>query len=259
MPIPKPRSDEDQDEFIGRCMSDETMQSEYPDQEQRAAVCFSQWRGKTAGRMAFKVTCIEPKAVDEDERSIKSVITTDSLDRDCEVVLTKGLNFKDLKNSGAVLFMHDPSKVVGRNAWVQKEKAGAAGMQAIAKTIFAKTELAEEVFQLIKGGFIKGWSIGMDWMSQKRRDLTEKDLKSRPDWAGASAVIEKASVLEYSAVSIPANAEAVTLAYERGLVKATKSYMPLPKRHVSVSVPRTVGMCVVRPTVEPVRVSDVRL
>jgi hypothetical protein len=38
MPIPKPTGDENEEQFIGRCMSDETMASEY-DNDQRFAVC----------------------------------------------------------------------------------------------------------------------------------------------------------------------------------------------------------------------------
>jgi len=50
MPIPKPSDGETQQEFISRCMGDEVMTSEYTDREQRAGVCYSQWRevkGKT--------------------------------------------------------------------------------------------------------------------------------------------------------------------------------------------------------------------
>ena len=45
MPLPKPRSDEKKDEFLSRCMGDETMNSEYPDKDQRYAVCVSQFEG----------------------------------------------------------------------------------------------------------------------------------------------------------------------------------------------------------------------
>lgn len=44
MPIPKPRSRENQDDFLGRCMDNPTMNSEYPDQDQRMAVCGTSWR-----------------------------------------------------------------------------------------------------------------------------------------------------------------------------------------------------------------------
>lgn len=48
MPIPKPRKDEKRIDFITRCMGDEIMKEEYPSQEQRAAVCYTQWRKKDA-------------------------------------------------------------------------------------------------------------------------------------------------------------------------------------------------------------------
>ena len=43
--LPTP-SGESEDEFISRCMGDADMNKEFPDQEQRAAVCYSQWRDK---------------------------------------------------------------------------------------------------------------------------------------------------------------------------------------------------------------------
>lgn len=42
MPIPKPKKDQKKDEFISSCMS--ILNEEYPDNKQRAAVCFSQWK-----------------------------------------------------------------------------------------------------------------------------------------------------------------------------------------------------------------------
>jgi HK97 family phage major capsid protein len=46
MPVPSPNSGESQDDFIERCMGDDAMQ-EY-DQEQRAAICYSQFRERSA-------------------------------------------------------------------------------------------------------------------------------------------------------------------------------------------------------------------
>lgn len=43
MPLPKPRKGESHDDFMGRCMNDDAMQEEYPDQKQRYAVCETQW------------------------------------------------------------------------------------------------------------------------------------------------------------------------------------------------------------------------
>ena len=44
MPIPKPNAGEKQSDFISRCMGNDTMKSEYPDQKQRAAICHTSWR-----------------------------------------------------------------------------------------------------------------------------------------------------------------------------------------------------------------------
>jgi len=46
MPIPTPKSGESKDKFISRCMGSDIMNSEFPDQKQRAGVCYSQWRKK---------------------------------------------------------------------------------------------------------------------------------------------------------------------------------------------------------------------
>jgi lambda family phage portal protein len=44
--MPTPDKDEEQDDFIGRCMVSGTMSSEYPDESQRTAVCMAQWEKK---------------------------------------------------------------------------------------------------------------------------------------------------------------------------------------------------------------------
>jgi len=44
MPLPSPNPEEQQDDFVARCMGHDAMNQEYPDQTQRAAVCYSQWQ-----------------------------------------------------------------------------------------------------------------------------------------------------------------------------------------------------------------------
>jgi len=44
--MPTPEKDEEQDDFIGRCMVSGTMTSEYPEESQRVAVCSAQWEKK---------------------------------------------------------------------------------------------------------------------------------------------------------------------------------------------------------------------
>jgi len=44
MPIPSPSKKQSKDDFISSCMID--LSKEFPDEKQRAAVCYSQWEEK---------------------------------------------------------------------------------------------------------------------------------------------------------------------------------------------------------------------
>src|SRR3972149_6824142 len=43
MPMPMPMMDEDHEGFMDRCMGDDMMNKDYPDDKQRKAVCEQQW------------------------------------------------------------------------------------------------------------------------------------------------------------------------------------------------------------------------
>ena len=79
MPIPTPSEDESHTDFVDRCMGDGTMVEDYPEDDQRLAVCENQWEdsramnmtkrdGRRAGeqcrilRRAFDVKCLEKRA-----------------------------------------------------------------------------------------------------------------------------------------------------------------------------------------------------
>ena len=44
MPIPTPKPNEQRDEFIGRCMADSKMITEYTDAAQRYAICIAKFK-----------------------------------------------------------------------------------------------------------------------------------------------------------------------------------------------------------------------
>ncbi len=46
MPIPTPKSDETQKDFVQRCMNDNIMISEYTDKYQRFEICINQFKRK---------------------------------------------------------------------------------------------------------------------------------------------------------------------------------------------------------------------
>lgn len=49
MPIPSPDKDEQRDAFVSRCMADPVMRREFPEADQRAAVCHGAWRKAHGG------------------------------------------------------------------------------------------------------------------------------------------------------------------------------------------------------------------
>jgi len=69
MPIPKPIDGENETEFISRCMSDDTMVSEY-DNEQRMAICSNVWNEKNV--KTNQITLIIVSRHDEGNRQITS-------------------------------------------------------------------------------------------------------------------------------------------------------------------------------------------
>lgn len=54
MPIPTKNPNEKETAFISRCMGNESMLKEYPDQEIRSGICFSQWRKDASDPEACK-------------------------------------------------------------------------------------------------------------------------------------------------------------------------------------------------------------
>lgn len=52
-PLPTPQ-EHDRSAFVSRCMGDSRMLKEFPDESQRAAVCYSKWREAKGGRKPGK-------------------------------------------------------------------------------------------------------------------------------------------------------------------------------------------------------------
>ena len=212
----KPKAEEAENEFIARCMGSDEMQGEFPDQEQRLAVCYSKYReGKNVRDVALNGRTYRVKVkssgdaaleVDSAKRIVAAVITTDAIDRDAEVVLPEGLSFNDYRKNPIVLFAHCGDRIVGKSLSQRMEKG-----KIVAETQFAETEDGDMVWSLVKQGILRGVSIGMNWRTLKTRSPTTKEFESRPDWAGCESIIEAAEVLEYSFVSIPANPDALVV------------------------------------------------
>jgi len=144
--------------------------------------------------------------INEEERSVIAIISTGSVDRDNEVLVPKGMDAENFRKNPVVPWSHrSDMPPVGKALWVKR------GVKRItAKVKFATTERAEEVWQLFKGGFLNAFSVGFKPLEGRRP--TPDDIKANTDLADARFLFTKWELLEFSPVTVPANAEALAQA-----------------------------------------------
>lgn len=168
MPMPKPKKDESKKDFINRCMSNENMKSEYPDNDQRLAVCYDLWDRKNSQVNADNIErrCMqtEIRATKDDNKfeGYAAVFNTQA-----EIIwfreqIKKGA-FKDtiIQDDIRALYNHDPNYVLGRN------KAGTLRLKEDSKGLLVDIDIpdisyARDLKTSIERGDINQMSFGFD-------------------------------------------------------------------------------------------------
>ncbi len=151
---------------------------------------------------------------DDDERSSTETINTDDVDRDNEILLPRGAVLNHYKQNPQVLWAHDYQQPpIGRAAWIKKVLAKPASIMA--KTIYAETDFAEEIWTLVKDGFLPARSVGFIPLESHEPD--EKELVKHPEWQGVRRIYDKWELLEYSVVPVPSNRQALQAAMSKDL------------------------------------------
>ena len=149
-------------------------------------------------------------SVDPARMRVRSVITTVEPDRAGDVVVPTGLrNLDEFLMNPVVLWAHNRSQFppVGTCEWVDVQPR-----RVVAETRFAKgVPFAEDIFRLYEQNVLRAWSIG--FVPRKARRLPT------PGAAVPGLRIEEWDLLEYSAVPIPENPGALTVALQKGLVR----------------------------------------
>lgn len=151
--------------------------------------------------------------MDEDEKDIQfleatitkaadgsfiAVASTNSIDRHGEVVDNNGWDLKSFKKNPVILWAHDhgePAIGVSKKTWV--DGVGKKAKLMIAPVLHELTEKAKAIKALVDAGIIKSLSVGF------------KPLDS-PD----GVTFTKNELLEVSMVNVPANADAMLMAYK---------------------------------------------
>lgn len=159
--------------------------------------------------------------VDAGKRWVVARIGTAAVDKLKTVVDPAGMDKADFLKNPVVLWEHGLDRVrgrvpIGRSAWLKPAKGGTV---TLAKTIFADDEFSRGLFDLYKDRVLRGWSIyGRPSKAPgKVGPPTAAELRARPELADCKTVYRSWTLFEYSAVSVPANADALTEAVSRGL------------------------------------------
>lgn len=142
------------------------------------------------------------ETVDTERMIVRSVISTGEPDRAGDIVVPTGLRNSDeyLRNP-VVLWAHQrmmPPIGVCQGLKMFPDRI-------VAETKFASSlPLARDVFRLYAEGVLRGWSIGF------------LPVKTSPLRHGMR--VEEWDLLEYSAVPVPENPSALTVAVQKGLI-----------------------------------------
>jgi len=155
-------------------------------------------------------------AVDRAARTVVATINTDAIDRYRTVIVPGGGKFENYRKNPVVLCNHGEgmSLPIGKNLWIKAD----GKKKLVAKTQFlpeGKDETADKVFDLYELGFLNAWSISFDPI--EGGPPTPDEIRKRPDLAECRCVYRTWDLLEYSAVTVPGNPEAVRAAHARGL------------------------------------------
>lgn len=192
MPLPKPMSAESKDEFMSRCMSDEMMIGEYPNHDQKAAVCLSQWGSRSAAVVNRSYSLLNVRSMDDEKRIIEGMATTPSLARDGDIIEPRGIQFKL-----PIPFLYRHQEPFGNVFSANVSDEGIAVRIQVPPA--GASASIDEYWNLVKHGVVRGLSIG--W----------RTIKEEFDKMIGGFRITSCEWLELSAVPVPADTKATIL------------------------------------------------
>ncbi len=165
----------------------------------------------------FKQFVAIKESTDDDNTAV-AAISTDSIDRDKEVLVPKGVNLDNFNKNPVVLWAHDYSSTPVGSTKKYGVKKGRKIIKA--KWEWADTDKALEIKKLWDGGFLNAVSVG--FIVSKSHEPTPDDIKKTPEWAEVRRVIDEWELLEFSIVPVPANPDALAGIKELKLSDATQ-------------------------------------
>lgn len=182
-------------------------------------------RNVTRSAIAVRKQVIAPaEAMGGDVRALRFTISTESVDREQDMISLAGWDLANFKRNPVVLWGHDAARLpIGRACDVAIEGGGLkASIEFIPSDTPEGGLFAESVYRLARAGFIAATSVGfrpLKW------DYTRDPTRGADDWF-PGIDFEEQELVELSVVTVPANPEALMDAPAPGEGTATASDTP---------------------------------
>jgi len=196
------------------------------------------------------------------DKGIVAKISTESIDRDGEVLIPQGMNSKEFENNPILFWNHDYSIPIGNVKNIERGEGSVYGTLSFAKrTEGVKGEFFPEVAEsLVKQGVVKGISVGFVPEDGGVRAATKRDR----DQYGSKVkrVFNRWKLLEVSVAPLPANQDALVEAVGKGLLSPIqcKSFFGVdieePSHEIRLTSPRRKHKIKLRPPSKTVVVVD---
>lgn len=178
-------------------------------------------------RVAGAAATLEVK---EGERADVSLVTTDAVDRDFEVMVPEGGDWAQFLKNPVVTFAHRYDELpVGRALWVKRHRDNAHNGW-LAKTQYTSRPadwqgqwFPDAVWHFVKSGDMPGKSIG--FLPLEVSEPTALEIERRPDLKSVSAVIRRWLALEYAVAPVQSNPQALVQA----VAKAQSAGVDVPE------------------------------
>lgn len=152
---------------------------------------------KEEGNSVWRSVQVEPTILDEEERRVRGIVSTDQIDAYNTVVQPDGAKVSGYMNYASVLFNHDSGSLIGNAEEVSERNSSIeAEWKFLPEGV---SELADKVWKLYKGGWLNGYSIGFVPLEWEDDTIDGLDIVRFTEW----------EMKEFSITSVPANAGAL--------------------------------------------------
>jgi len=225
MPLPIPNMGEDENSFIKRCLSDEKMKEEYPDNKQRLAICMQQAK-KEVNNLERKVFNFEVKQIGlEEDRMLNFIGSTETEDRDSDIVEAFGWVLDDYQKNPVIMGFHEYDKFpyakstktyIDYNSKQLKFEVKFPTISELTSFPGSPDMIAEHAknidlaYNMYRNGYMSAVSVGFLGLESEPMYGDDGNYKGRR--------YKKQSLLELSLVPVPSNPTALMEARSKGLI-----------------------------------------